>query len=143
VARYIGKYGSKAVSKVVIISGAPPYLVKTGDNLEGVDASVFASIEKSLAADRICSTIGSSCGSARSVVLSFRAFLLCVHDLVPIEAYLSASRVSPLTVLTPSKPRLILARIVGIKIDVQVRYSALSKLEDVAETAARSFAPSP
>jgi Bacterial regulatory protein, Fis family len=53
------------------------------------------------------------------------------------------SSLSPLTVLTPSKPRLILARIVGIKIDVQARYSAISKLEDVAETAARSFAPSP
>jgi hypothetical protein len=52
VARYIGKYGSKGVSKAMIISGAPPYLLKTGDNLEGVDASVFASIEKSLAADR-------------------------------------------------------------------------------------------
>jgi len=69
-----------------------------------------------------------------------------VHDLVPIEAHLSAScpsRVSPLTVLTPSKPRLVLARIVGIKIDVQARYSAVSKLEDVLETAARSFAPCP
>jgi len=74
----------------------------------------------------------------------FRLFVLMrVHDLVPNEAYLSASRVSPLTVLTPAKPRLILARIVRIKIDVQVRYSAISKLEDVAETAARSFAPCP
>src|SRR5882762_4047936 len=53
------------------------------------------------------------------------------------------SSLSPLTVLTPSKPRLILARIVGIKIDVQARYSSISKLEDVAETATRSFSPSP
>ncbi len=30
VARYIGKYGSKGVSKAVIISGVPPYLLKTG-----------------------------------------------------------------------------------------------------------------
>jgi hypothetical protein len=52
-----------------------------------------------------------------------------------------APRVSPLTVLTPSKPRLVLARIVGIKIDVQARYSVISKLEDVAETTARSLAP--
>jgi len=52
VARYIGKYGSNGVSKAVIISGVPPYLLKTGDNPEGVDASVFAGIEKAVAADR-------------------------------------------------------------------------------------------
>ena len=52
VARYIGKYGSKGVSKAVIISGVPPYLLKAADNPEGVDASVFAGIEKAVAADR-------------------------------------------------------------------------------------------
>ena len=51
-ARYLGKYGSKDVSKAVIISGVPPYLLKTADNPEGVDASVFAGIEKAVAADR-------------------------------------------------------------------------------------------
>jgi non-heme chloroperoxidase len=52
VARYLGKYGSKGVSKAVIISGVPPYLLKTADNPEGVDGSVFAGIEKAVAADR-------------------------------------------------------------------------------------------
>jgi non-heme chloroperoxidase len=52
VARYLGKYGSKGVSKAVIISGVPPYLLKTADNPEGVDASVFAGIEKAVSADR-------------------------------------------------------------------------------------------
>src|SRR6201997_4115519 len=52
VARYFGKYGSKGVSKAVIISGVPPYLLKTADNQEGVDGSVFAGIEKAVAADR-------------------------------------------------------------------------------------------
>lgn len=52
VARYVGKYGSKGASKAVIISGVPPYLLKTADNPEGVDASVFAGIEKAVAADR-------------------------------------------------------------------------------------------
>jgi non-heme chloroperoxidase len=52
VARYFGKYGSKDVSKAVIISGVPPYLLKTADNPEGVDGSVFAGIEKAVAADR-------------------------------------------------------------------------------------------
>jgi non-heme chloroperoxidase len=52
VARYLGKYGSNGVSNAVIISGVPPYLLKTADNPEGVDASVFAGIEKAVAADR-------------------------------------------------------------------------------------------
>ena len=52
VARYLGKYGSKDASKAVIISGVPPYLLKTADNPEGVDGSVFAGIEKAVAADR-------------------------------------------------------------------------------------------
>jgi non-heme chloroperoxidase len=51
VARYIGKYGSKGVSKAVIISGVP-YLLKTADNPEGVDGSVFAGIQEAVAADR-------------------------------------------------------------------------------------------
>jgi non-heme chloroperoxidase len=52
VSRYLGKYGSNDVSKAVIISGVPPYLLKTADNPEGVDASVFAGIEKAVATDR-------------------------------------------------------------------------------------------
>lgn len=52
IARYFGKYGSKGVSKAVIIGGVPPFLLKTGDNPEGVDASVFEGIEKAVATDR-------------------------------------------------------------------------------------------
>jgi non-heme chloroperoxidase len=52
VARYIGKYGSKGVSKAVFISGVPPYLLKTPENPEGVDPSVFEGIQKAVAADR-------------------------------------------------------------------------------------------
>jgi len=52
VARYLGKYGSKGVSKAVIISGVPPFLLKTSDNPEGVDGSVFEGIEKAVVADR-------------------------------------------------------------------------------------------
>jgi pimeloyl-ACP methyl ester carboxylesterase len=52
VARYIGKYGSKGVSKAVFISSVPPFLLKTADNPEGVDGAVFAGIEKAVAADR-------------------------------------------------------------------------------------------
>jgi len=52
VARYLGKYGSKGVSKAVIIGGIPPFLLKTADNPEGVDGSVFEGIQKAVAADR-------------------------------------------------------------------------------------------
>jgi pimeloyl-ACP methyl ester carboxylesterase len=52
VARYIGKYGSKDVSKAVIMGGVPPYLLKTDDNPEGVDAAVFEGIKKAVGADR-------------------------------------------------------------------------------------------
>ena len=52
VARYLGNYGSKGVSKAVIISGVPPFLLKTPDNPEGVDGSVFEGIEKAVASDR-------------------------------------------------------------------------------------------
>ena len=52
VARFIGKYGSKDVSKAVIIGGVPPFLLKAPDNPEGVDKSVFDGIEKAVATDR-------------------------------------------------------------------------------------------
>ncbi len=52
VARYIGKHGSKDVSHAVFISSVPPFLLKTPDNQEGVDGSVFEGIQKAIAADR-------------------------------------------------------------------------------------------
>lgn len=52
VARYLGRYGAERVSKAVFISAVPPYLLKTPDNPEGVDGSVFEGIRKALAADR-------------------------------------------------------------------------------------------
>jgi non-heme chloroperoxidase len=52
IARYIGRYGSKGVSKAVIIGGVPPFLLKTPDNPEGVDAKVFEGIKQAITADR-------------------------------------------------------------------------------------------
>jgi non-heme chloroperoxidase len=52
VARYLGKYGSAGVSKAVFISSVPPFLLKTPDNPEGVDGSVFEGIQKAVSADR-------------------------------------------------------------------------------------------
>jgi len=52
IARYLGKYGSKGVTRAVFISAVPPFLLKTPDNPEGVDGSVFEGIKKAVAADR-------------------------------------------------------------------------------------------
>lgn len=52
VARYVKKYGSKGIRKAVIIGGIPPFLLKTADNPEGVEGSVFDGIEKAATADR-------------------------------------------------------------------------------------------
>jgi pimeloyl-ACP methyl ester carboxylesterase len=52
VARYLGKHGSQRVSRAVFISSVPPFLVKTPDNPEGVDSSVFEGIEQAISADR-------------------------------------------------------------------------------------------
>jgi pimeloyl-ACP methyl ester carboxylesterase len=52
VARYLGRYGAERVSQAVFISSVPPFLLKTADNPEGVDGSVFEGIKKAIAADR-------------------------------------------------------------------------------------------
>jgi non-heme chloroperoxidase len=52
VTRYIGKYGTKRVHKAVLIGTLGPYLVKTADNPEGVDRSVFEGIKAAIKSDR-------------------------------------------------------------------------------------------
>jgi pimeloyl-ACP methyl ester carboxylesterase len=52
VARYIGKYGSDNIEKVVFVSSVTPFRLKTNDNPEGSEKTTFdATIEK-LKADR-------------------------------------------------------------------------------------------
>jgi non-heme chloroperoxidase len=52
IARYIGKYGTKGLSKAIFISSVPPFLLKAADNPDGVDGSVFDGLQKAVAADR-------------------------------------------------------------------------------------------
>jgi non-heme chloroperoxidase len=52
VARYIGRFGTERVSKVVFLAGVPPFLLKTPDNQSGVDIGVFNGIKQAIAADR-------------------------------------------------------------------------------------------
>ena len=52
VARYLSKYGSERVNKAVFMSAIPPFLLKTSDNPEGVDGSIFDGMKKAIKADR-------------------------------------------------------------------------------------------
>ena len=52
VVRYLSRYGVSRVTKAVLVSAVTPYLLKTGDNPEGVDAKVFEGIETNLRKDR-------------------------------------------------------------------------------------------
>jgi non-heme chloroperoxidase len=52
VARYFGRYGSDGVSHALFISAVPPFLLKTPDNPQGLEDSVFAGIQKAIVTDR-------------------------------------------------------------------------------------------
>ncbi|MDN3028552.1 alpha/beta hydrolase [Streptomyces sp. S.PB5] len=52
VTRYLGRYGSARVSKAALLGAIPPFLLKTDDNPEGVDASVFEGIKEAVLKDR-------------------------------------------------------------------------------------------
>jgi non-heme chloroperoxidase len=52
VARYLDKYDTSRIKKVVFVSAITPDLLKSGDNPEGIDRSVFEQIKQSIMADR-------------------------------------------------------------------------------------------
>jgi non-heme chloroperoxidase len=52
VARYIGKYGTKRVSKAVLVSAIPPLMLKTETNPGGLPVEVFDEIRTDVLADR-------------------------------------------------------------------------------------------
>ncbi len=52
VTRYLGTYGSSRVAKAVLMGAIPPFLLKTPDNPDGVDQSVFDGIKAAVVADR-------------------------------------------------------------------------------------------
>jgi non-heme chloroperoxidase len=52
VTRYIGRHGSKRVSKVVLIAAVPPLMLRTPSNPEGLPIEVFDSIRAGVLKDR-------------------------------------------------------------------------------------------
>jgi non-heme chloroperoxidase len=52
VTRYLGHYGSGRVARAAMFGVIPPFLLKTPDNPEGVDAQVFDGIKAAVVKDR-------------------------------------------------------------------------------------------
>ena len=52
IARYLGTYGTERVQRAAIVSGVPPYLLKTPETPNGVPQEVFDQIAAALTADR-------------------------------------------------------------------------------------------
>jgi pimeloyl-ACP methyl ester carboxylesterase len=52
VARYLSRYNGARVARAIFVSAVTPYLLKTGDNPDGVDKSVFDDIIENLGKDR-------------------------------------------------------------------------------------------
>ena len=50
--RYLGTYGSTRVSRAVLLSPLPPFLLKTRDNPEGVDRGLFEGFQQAIISDR-------------------------------------------------------------------------------------------
>lgn len=53
VVRYLSRYGTDRVSKIVLVSAIGPQLGKTTDNPEGVDPGIFADMIEQIREDRI------------------------------------------------------------------------------------------
>lgn len=53
VARYIGNYGTGRLSKAILVGAITPFMLKTDDNPEGVDAEVFEGMKEGIKNDRI------------------------------------------------------------------------------------------
>jgi non-heme chloroperoxidase len=52
VTRYLGSHGSSRVRKAALLGAIPPFLLKTTDNPEGVDGTVFEGIKAAILKDR-------------------------------------------------------------------------------------------
>jgi non-heme chloroperoxidase len=52
VVRYLSTYGSARVAKAVLMGTIPPFVLKTGDNPDGIDGAVFDELKAAVLADR-------------------------------------------------------------------------------------------
>ena len=52
IARYLSRYGTARISEAVLLSAVTPFMLKTADNPNGADQSIFTQMLDGLAADR-------------------------------------------------------------------------------------------
>ena len=52
VARYLSRHGTANIRQAVLVASVLPFMLKTGDNPEGVDADVFADMDEAIRRDR-------------------------------------------------------------------------------------------
>lgn len=52
VARYIGDYGTKKLSKAALISAVPPFMLKTENNPDGLEKDIFEGFKEEIRKDR-------------------------------------------------------------------------------------------
>lgn len=52
IARYIGKYGTDKIEKVVLIRSVTPYMIKTDDKTKGAEKEIFDDMVNKVSADR-------------------------------------------------------------------------------------------
>src|SRR5688500_5839167 len=53
VARYVGRYGTSRVAKAALLAAVTPYMLKTPDNPDGIDKSVFDGMIEGVKKDRV------------------------------------------------------------------------------------------
>ena len=58
VTRYIARYGTRRLDKAILIGTIGPFLLKTDDNPEGLDAELFEGLKASLRQDRAGTLLG-------------------------------------------------------------------------------------
>lgn len=52
IARYVGKYGTEKIEKIVFISSVTPYLLKANDNEDGVEKKIYDEMIEKISEDR-------------------------------------------------------------------------------------------
>jgi pimeloyl-ACP methyl ester carboxylesterase len=52
IVRYLSRHGARRVARVLLVAPTTPFLLKTADNTDGIDASLFARVRADLTRDR-------------------------------------------------------------------------------------------
>ncbi|MEJ5154699.1 alpha/beta hydrolase [Gluconobacter wancherniae] len=94
VARYLSRYGRARISKAVLLASVVPFLLKTADNPDGVDISVFDGIKQEIRQDRF--------GFLQGFISSFYGISMLHHPVsqgVLDWSFTLASMASPMATL--------------------------------------------